>query len=130
MNRTLIAIVLLAMGSGQAEEFKCYSCSSLLDSYCGDSDALIAKGEEAMDTCLLSNKQCYYSRIELKDGNDDIVTRSCSPIFMKNKCDKVKDKSGKAVECYCDTSLCNSASKNYLGTTFIMITSITLFLYR
>ena len=49
------------LGLSRAEEFKCYSCTSLLDDFCSDPDALIAKGSEATMNCP-STKQCLYQR--------------------------------------------------------------------
>ena len=46
----------------QAEDFKCYTCSSLVDDFCNDSDALIAKGSDAMMNCS-ANSQCFYQRV-------------------------------------------------------------------
>ena len=40
---------------------------------------------------------------------------------MENGCEEVQDKRGKVTTCYCDTSLCNSASQNYLTTFFAII---------
>ena len=40
---------------------------------------------------------------------------------MENGCEKVQDKRGEVTTCYCDTSLCNSASQNYLTKCFAII---------
>ena len=58
----LVYELFLYLVFAQAEDFKCYTCSSVVDDFCGDSDALIAKGSDAMMNCS-ANSQCFYQRV-------------------------------------------------------------------
>ena len=53
---------ILFLGVSTAEEdFKCYKCTSILDDYCDDIDALKAAGDEAQRDCS-KYKQCLYEK--------------------------------------------------------------------
>ena len=68
--------------------------------------------------------------IGLEGMNSDLVIRGCSVLDMKNECRKEKNKEGEVVECFCDTSLCNSANQKYYTVVSIVMTTIVLFNFQ
>merc|ERR1719414_1471766 len=95
MNVTILSTLLVLIGCTNADVFNCYFCNSAgnseADDLCDDSDALIAKGDDAKMNCglLSSNNQCMYSRTSTKGLDYDIVIRGCAgSIAMENDCTK------------------------------------------
>ena len=63
------------------------------------------------------------------DTKEDVVIRSCTHVSYEDWCMKVENKNGTATTCVCNTSLCNSATQQYLIKTFTVIVSIAWISY-
>ncbi|CAD5125950.1 DgyrCDS14129 [Dimorphilus gyrociliatus] len=100
---------------------KCYSCTSVTDSKCGDKFS----GESTSNTCTaLSTGGCSKTKV------GSVVTRSCSITLPNEKCSEVTVAGVTTATCYCKGEKCNSSSTiKPLLEVFGLIFSVLFFLY-
>merc|ERR1712223_1995870 len=81
MKIQIISVFIFYIGCKYADAINCYSCHSIYDDFCGDADALVAKGNEAIWDCpktpVLAD-QCYYSRVATKGSDVVDYNRGCT----------------------------------------------------
>merc|ERR1712038_649639 len=87
MKIQIISVLFLYIGCKYADAIRCYSCHSDNDDFCGDVDALVAKGDEAIMDCSKNPlpdydyDRCYYSRTTIKGSDVVEYDRFCVGSF-------------------------------------------------
>merc|ERR1711997_562164 len=121
--RAVFVLMVVFAAFAYANALNCYTCVGMAGVAGCDED------DFGIETPCLTLNTCLKTRTEI--GDNVLYTRSCFDDSLmpsgakQNDCDTEKDGDTKVTACYCDSDLCNAATKNSMS---VAAASIMMFL--